>query len=406
MKKYYEELKKIEDFASFDRTRLLDYIHRQKFEASAVCGVEAKFWIELDYVIGLAKSAFSDVTEEYRNFFVGSVLPLMQEKITTVKEIEKKLPDRDFFYLKKDLKTFSDIFSHSSNITAKKLYYFLPFPLFLHAVESMTVLYPLREKTCDAGMAVRKNYDILLARYLAGGFSAQLVEIIDYLIWVQSVSPKALDADRQNFRARIVGRLSDFINTKSDFGTGSEYSAKSFVLELHEVLTDINIKSKIQGLLDTIQTTAISVGECLRTIASIFIDTDTISGHANIYRDLYIASELASSVTKHIKEGSNSGIYEDIALSKALKPYFMQVSRYMLGTAEDMEICRLFEIMFYLEETAPSFIMHDDIIPLLENSAELLERQKEQIAKTLNKAFDPESADLFKAKAKQVYAGK
>ena len=78
----------------------------------------------------------------------------------------------------------------------------------------------------------------------------------------------------------------------------------------------------------------------------------------------------------------------------------------MLGITEDMEICRLFEIMFYLEETAPSFIMHDDIITLLENSIEKFENQKEAISKSLNKTLDPESAELFKAKAKQVYAGK
>ena len=406
MKKYYEDLKKIEDFTSFDRRKLLDYIHRQKFEASAVCGLSPIFWVELDYIIGLVKYVSDGISEEKKDVFINSVIPMMQEKVASIKELEKKLPETEFFYLKKDLKTFEDIFSHASNIINKKLNYFLPFSLFSQAVESMTVLYPLGENTCDAGTIARKNYDILLARYLASGFSMQLVEIIDYLIWVQAVFSKAVDKDRQVFRAQIVKRLSDFIETKSDFIPEPEYSAKSFVLELHEVLTDINIKSRVQELLNKIIETTVSVGECIRIIASIFIDTDKISGHAHVYRDLYIVSDIASSVIKHIKEGSNSALYEDIALSKALKPYFMQVSRYMLGVEEDMEICRLFEIMFYLEETAPSFIMHDDIIAMLENSIEKFENQKEQIAKALNKTFDPESAELFKAKAKQIYAGK
>ena len=406
MRKYYEDLKKIEDFTSFGRIRVLDYIHRQKFEASALCSLGPTFWVELDYVTGLAKSVFSGVTEEKKAFFIQSVWPLMQEKIAVIKKIEKILPENEFFYLKKDLKTFEDIFSHASNLINKKLDYFMPYSLFLHAINSMTVLYPLREKSCDAGTVARKNYDILLARYLAGDFSAQLVDMIDYLIWVQAVSSKALDSDRLIFRNQIVKRLFDFIDTESDFSNGTEYSAKSFVFELHEVLTDISIKGRVKELYSKILDSEVSVGECLRTIVSIFLDPQLATGQTNTLRDLSIASDLASSVIKHIKEGNNKGLYEDIALSKALKPYFMQVSRHMLGMAEDMEMCRLFEIMFYLEETAPSFIMHEDIVALLENSVEKFENQKEAISKALDKALDPEAAELFKAKMKQVYAGK
>ena|GEM_PF-2152002 len=405
MKKYYEELKKIEDFSSFDRMGLIGYIHRQKSEAAAISGVDAKFWVELDYIIALMKYSLTDISDAKKEFFIKSVFPLMQKKITFVKNVEKTLPENEFFYLRKDLKTFEDIFSHASNIINKNLNYFMPFPLFLSAMDSMTVLYPLLEKSCDARMIVRYNYDILLTRYLVGDFSAQLVEIIDYLIWVQAVFSTALSSDRQEFRNQIIARLSAFINTESDFKNGTEYSAKSFILELHEVLTDINIKSKIQELLSSILETEISVVECLRKITSIFIDPD-ISGQANVIRDLTIASDLASSVIKHIKESNNSALYEDIALSKALQPYFMQVSRYMLDVQIDMEVCRIFEIMFYLEKTLPSFIMHDDIIPLLEISIEKLNAQKERLTQSLNTTFDPEAAELFKAKMKQVYAGK
>ena len=405
MRKYYEALKKLEDITSFDRTELLEYIHRQKFEATALCALGPTFWAELDYIIGLAKSVFTETDEEKKNFFITSVLTLMQEKIAPIKKIEKILPENEFFYLKKDLKTFVDIFSHASNIIAKRLDYFLPFPLFLNAVDSMTVLYPLRERSCDAGTIARKHYDILLARYLAGGFSAQLVDIIDYLIWVQAVSSKAVDKDRQIFRNQIVRRLFEFIDAESDFTNGTEYSAKSFVLELHEVLTDINIKGRIKELYSKILDSEVSVGECLKTIVSIF-DPQPASAPVNTLRDIAIASDLARSVINHIKEGNNKGLYEDIALSKALRPYFMQVSRHMLEMAEDMEICRLFEITFYLEETAPSFIMHEDIIALLENSLEKFESRKEAISQAIGRTPDLEAAELFKAKMKQVYAGK
>lgn len=405
MRKYYEELKKIEDFASFDRTQLLDYIHRQKFEVSVICGVDAKFWVELDYIIALMKYSLADINDTKKEFFIKSVIPFMQKKINYIKNCWKTLPENEFFYLRKDLKTFEDIFSHASNIANKNLNYFMPFPLFLNAIDSMTVLYPLLEKSCDPRMIVRYNYDILLTRYLVGDFSAQLVDIIDYLIWVQAVFHIAGSADQQEFRNQIIARLSAFINTESDFKNGTEYSAKSFVLELHEVLTDINIKSKIQELQNSILETDISVVECLRKITSIFMDPD-ISGQANVFRDLTIASELASSVIKHIKESNNSALYEDIALSKALKPYFMQVSRYMFDVQIDMEVCRIFEIMFYLEKTLPSFIMHDDIITLLEISVEKLNTQKKRLTENLNGTFDLEAAELFKAKMKQVYAGK
>jgi len=405
LKEYYEGLKKIEDFISFDRTQLTDYIHRQKSEASALCNIGPDFWVELDYIIALLQYSLTDITEEKKEFFINSILPMMGGKIAVIHSLITKLSDNEFFYLKKDLRTFESIFSHASNIKNKRLNYFLPFPLFSNAVDSMTVLYPLLEKSCDTRTIARYNYDILLTRYLVCDFSEQLVEIIDYLIWVQTVFQVATDSDKMGFRDQIISRLSAFIDTGSDFKNGTEYSTKSFVLELHEVLTDINIKSKVQELLNSILETKISVGECLRKITSIFIDSD-ISGQANIIRDLTIASDLASSVIKHIKESNNSALYEDIALSKALKPYFMQVSRYMLDTQVDMEICRLFEIMFYLEKTLPSFIMHDDIIPLLENSIEKFNSQKEHLTENLNGTFEPEAVELFKAKMKQVYAGK
>ena len=62
--------------------------------------------------------------------------------------------------------------------------------------------------------------------------------------------------------------------------------------------------------------------------------------------------------------------------------------------------------MFYLEETAPSFIMHDDIIPLLENAIEKFENQKKSFPQDIIDNFDPQAAELFKANAMQLYAGK
>lgn len=412
MRKYYEELKKIEDFASFDRTGLLDYIHRQKSEASAVCAsaptpfiVDAAFWVELDYIIGLAKYALTAITEEKKGFFIKTVIPLMREKVTMVTKLWKLLPENEFFYLRKDLKTFENIFSHAWNINSKNLTYFMPFSLFLHALESMIVLYPLGEKSCAAGMIERKNYNILQARFLSGRFSEQLVDIIDYLIWVQTVFSKALDSDRQKFRNQIISRLSTFITT-DDSSDKADDTAENLVYELHENLTRTHIKSKIQDLLNSILKTETSVSECLNTIISIFLEPHKDPGPGITLRDLVTASDLASSVIKHIKEGNNKGLYEDINLSKALKPTFMSVSRYMVDIRTEIEICRLFEIMFYLEETAPSFIMHDDIISLLEKSIEQFEDQKQRLPKEIIENFDPQSAELFKAKAMQVYAGK
>ena len=405
MRKFYEELKRIEDFDSFDRSQLLDYIHRQKFEASAICLVEPVFWVEIDYIIGLMKYAFTDVTEEKKELFINHIYPLMHEKIALIKKIEKTLPENEFFYLRQDMKTFEDIFSHASNLINKRCDYFLPFSLFLHAVNSMTVLYPLNERSCDAGMIVRTNYNILQARLLSGRFSEQLVGIIDYLIWVQAVFSKATDSDRYGFRNQIIKRLSAFIDTE-DSTDKTEDMTENLVSEIHENLTFTHIKSKIQDLLGSILSTKITTGECLKKIIAIFLDPQEDLGPAITFRDLSTASDLASSVIKHIKEGNNKGLYEDIALSKALKHIFMSVSRYMFDIQTDIEVCRLFEIMFYLEETAPSFIMHDDIIPLLENSIEKFENQKRRFPQDVTDNFDPQAAELFKANAMQIYAGK
>ncbi len=403
MRKFYEELKTIEDFSTFDRTVLLDYIHRQKFEASAVCGLDAVFWVELDYILHLMEFCFSGNSDEKKEFFATNLFPLMKEKISVIKTKTAHLPEKEFFYLKKDLKTFEHIFAHASNIINKNLKYFLPSQLFLTAIESMTVLYPLCENTCDAGTIKRGDYAILLTRYVAADFSKQLVDIIDYFIWVQAVFDIAYKSDRQYFRTQIIKKLSDFTATDSKFETTTDYSAKNFVLELHEVLTEINIKSNIVKLLNKIISSEFSISECLKSIASIFIDVDKIQDQTNVLRDLHIASDLASSVIRHIKEGNNRSLYEDSALAKALKPYFMQVSRYMLDAETDIEICRLFEIMSYIDETAPSFIMHNDIVASLEKSI-----AKFEMRKTLANAsgFDKESAELFKAKARQIYSGK
>lgn len=402
MRKYYEELKKIEDFDSFDRSELLDYIHRQKFEASAVCGIDAKFWIELDYLIYLTMQCTSNDSNEKRNFFTNSVIPFIRSKISEIDRILKQLPEKEFYYLKNDLRLFKHIFSHSSNLIGKKLDYFLPSAIFSSALDTMTVLYPLCEKSCDIGMVVRNNYTILLTRYVANDFSAKIVEIIDYFIWFLAVSQIASESDRRHFREQIVQKLSDFIEMNPDFTDDGECSSKTFVLELHEVLTEINIKNSIRGLLDKIMTEKTSIGECLKTISSIFLDVEKIPGQTYILRDLTIATDLASSVVADMKNGNNRALLEDIYLAKALKPYFMQVSRYMLDPESDIEMCRLFEIMSYIEETFPSFVMHNDIIPLLEKP---IARFEPIVSKNQNTDIK-ESAELFKAKAKQIYAGK
>lgn len=406
MKKYYEGLKKIEDFTSFDRTELIDYIHRQKFEATAICGVDAKLWVELDYIIHLVQLYSSNNSDENRNIFIKSIIPLIRLKINEIDAILKHLPEKEFFYLKKDLRLFRHIFSNAVNIVGKKLDYFLPLELFSEALNSMTVLYPLSEKSCDIGTLARNNYTILLTRYVANDFSSKIVEIIDYFIWFTAVSGMASDSDKRLFREQIVQKLSDFIETDSNFTGNEEYSTKTLVLELHEVLTEINIKNSMRELLEKILTVKISIGDCLKAISSIFLDIEKNSGQNSVLRDLSIASELAASVVKNMKDGNNRALYEDIHLSKALKPYFMQVSRYMFDMENDIEICRFFEIMSYLEETFPSFLMHNDIIPLLEKSIESFEVQKSRILNTENIQFDKESAELFKAKAKQIYASK
>lgn len=385
---------------------LLDYIHRQKFEAAAVCGIDPKFWVELDYIINLVQYYSSCNSDENRTVFIKSIIPLIRSKINDIDSVLKHLPEKEFFYLTKDLKLFRHIFSNAANIAGKKLDYFLPLELFAEALNSMTVLYPLSEKSCDMLTIARNNYPILLARYIANDFSSKIVEIIDYFIWFSAVSSIASDDDRRLFRENIVQKLSDFTETGQNSRENEECTAKPLVLELHEVLTEINIKNSIRELLDKILTVKISIGDCLKAISSIFIDIEKNPGQNNLLRDLSIASELAASVVKNMKEGNNRALYEDIHLSKALKPYFMQVSRYMFNTANDLEICRLFEIMSYIEETFPAFIMHNDIIPLLEKSMESFEAQKSDILNTENIQFDMESAELFRAKAKQIYAGK
>ena len=402
MRKFYEELKNIEDFDSFDRSQLLDYIHRQKFESSAVTGVDAKFWIELDYLIYLTMQCTSNDSNEKRNFFINSVIPFIRSKISEIDRVLKQLPEKEFYYLKKDLRLFKHIFSHTSNLVGKKLNYFLPSAIFSSALETMTVLYPLCEKSCDLGLVVRSNYTILLTRYVANDFSSKIVEIIDYFIWFLAVSPIASAEDVRHFRDQIVMKLSDFIEADSDFTNDDECSSKTFVLELHEVLTEINIKNSIRSLLDKILTEKTSIGECLKTISSIFLDVEKIPGQTYILRDLRIAAGLSESVIGNMKSGNNRALLEDIYLAKTLKPYFMQVSRYMLDPAGDIEMCRLFEIMSYLEETFPSFVMHNDIIPLLEKSLACFE----SIVSRNPDIDTKESAELFIAKAKQIYAGK
>jgi len=402
LRKFYEELKKIEDFDSFDRSKLLDYIHRQKFEASALTGIDAKFWIELDYLIYLTMQCTSNDSNEKRNFFINSVIPFIRSKISEIDKVLKQLPEKEFYYLKKDLRLFKHIFSHTSNLIGKKLDYFLPSAIFSSAMETMTVLYPLCEKSCDLGLVVRSNYTILLTRYVANDFSSKIVEIIDYFIWFLAVSHIASADDARRFRDQIVIKLSDFIEADSDFTNDDECSSKTFVLELHEVLTEINIKNSIRSLLDKIMTEKTSIGECLKTISSIFLDVEKIPGQTYILRDLRIAAGLSASVINNMKSGNNRALLEDIYLAKALKPYFMQVSRYMLDPAGDIEMCRLFEIMSYLEETFPSFVMHNDIIPLLEKSLACFE----SIVSRNPDIDTKESAELFIAKAKQIYAGK
>lgn len=399
MKEYYQQLKKIQDFHSLNRLELLDYIWRQKADLSLFFKIDPNFWVLLDYMIYLTKeiSAKSDLDPEG--------LKLFQKQNNALKQIISKIPDSEFYYLKKDLNNFYALLSCLLNLNEKRLSHFIPYNLFKQSIENMTVLYPLLDKCCDVGILVKKDYVSLIFRYAVGGFAPKLLKIVDYLIWLSAAWQILLPKDKELFARKILSLCDKFVS-EDDLCGKSPNSPKVLAVELHDLLATANIKNGIRELLPKITAKADAGDflECVQKLASIFIDVADVSPAKYILRDLYIATQLSSNLIKRLTAEENRLAREDLLLAEALKPYFLQVSRYALDVKKGIEICRLFEITDYLQETLPSFVMRDEIIKQLGEIKKILEEELDSVSAANDISVDVESADLFKAKAKQIFA--
>lgn len=408
MKKYYEQLRKIQDFNSLNRLELTDYIHLQKAEVCNLLSITPEFWVAIDYVIHLTRAVLKKPKIEAEKDFKATIKPLFDSYNSKIEKILRKIPEKEFTFLKKDLKSFHHIICHSINLIDKGLSHFIPSYLFIDSIEKMTVLYPMHENCCDHGTLARNNYPALLSRYISESFTPEIKRIINFLIWLQHALPYAIAEDKVYLRSRMISMLEEFVANEHQFKNAGDYSTKELVIELREVITVQYIREKMISLLEKLKTPGVSmlISECIEHIASIFIDTKLLQPEKNSARDMAIATELCENILKGLKTGSDrKPYYENLVLARSLKPYFLKVARYMVDTRTDFELCKLVEICDFLFTIYPSTTVPDELLEILENCYKSLETERELFCSTNSITIDEEGMNLFKSKMKQIYAG-
>lgn len=406
MKKYYEQLQKIQEWNNFNREDLVDYIHHQKTEASIQINITPDLWVALDYIIHLTEAVLKKPKIEAEKDFKTIIKPIFDKYNSKIDRILRKISEEEYTFLKRDLKSFHNIISHSINLIDKGMSHFIPSYLFIQTIQNMTVLYPLHERTCDYGTLMRGSYPVLISRHIAKGFTEELSNIINYLIWLKFILPHAIPEDRSYLRKKMLTMLEEFVSNKHEFKTDVDYSTKSLVIELREVITKSFIQEQIISLIKKIKDpeVRITIQDCLDHIASIFIDVEKVDPVRTTVRDLTIIVDLAGKIVDSVKQDSRPKLMNYLLTFKALRPFLLSVSRYMLDPKIDLELCRLIETVDYMYESHPCFASNDQLGEILDESTKVLETEREVLCATHSISPSKEANELFVAKMIHIYA--
>ncbi len=408
MKTFYEQLKKIQEKHYFNHSDFTVYIHRQKTEVSAHLSISPEFWVVMDYIIHLTSAILKKPKIEAEKDIATIIKPVFERYNRKIEKVLRKIPEKEYFFLKKDMKTFHHIICHSINLIDKGLPHFIPSYLFIDSIENMNVLFPLHEKTCDPGTLARNNYPVLLSRYISSAFSQDLEEIINFIIWIKHVLPHAIPEDKVYLKNKMIMMIEDFVKEKHEFKKDPEYSTRKLIVELREIITLSYIREQMNDLLKKIKTPGanVSLSDCLIHIASIFIDTENFSPHKYTVRDLTIITNLIEEILLALKEKDQKKLFDALYTIKTMRSFLSEVSRYMLNPEADTEMLKFIEISTFLDESYPSMTFSYEITEILGNIRKILESEKELICSSHNVSIDDDALDLFKAKMKQIYSAK
>lgn len=406
MKNYYEQLKKIQNAQSLDKTQLKDYIHQQKNEVCSLLALSPDFWIVIDYIIYLTGEILKKPKNEAEKDFIDMVKPVFDRYNSRIEKVFRKIPENEFFYLKKDMKSFHHLISHSINLVDKGFPHFIPSYIFIDSIENMTVLFPLLDKCCDHGTLVRKDYNTLISRYVSESFAPDIKKIINYMIWLKTILPHVIPDDRSSFRLKMISMIETFVSSRPQFIQDPDYSTKDLVIELRDVITISYIQEKMTILLDRMKTpgATVPISECLEHIASIFINVNTANPYQNTVRDLSLLIKTVEKIILSIKNNDDRNLFINLLTAKSLKDFYLKVTRYMLNLKADLELCKVFEITDFIHDNYPVTTFSNELCEILEKSKDMLEKEREIICTTHSIVLNIEAMNLFKAKMRQMYS--
>ncbi|HNW83067.1 MAG TPA: hypothetical protein PKG52_09270 [bacterium] len=406
MNRYYEQLKKLHGTQNINRIELKDYIHHQKNEVSSLLALPPDFWVVIDYIIHLTSAILRKPKSDAEKDFISVVKPVFDRYNSRIERVYRKIPDNEFFYLKKDMKSFHHLISHSINLIDKGLPHFIPSYLFIDSIDNMTVLYPLHDKSCDPGTLARGDYNTLISRYISEGFSPEIKAMIDYMLWLKTVLPHVIPDDRSYVRMKMITMIENFVSGKHEFVQNANYSTKDFVIELRDMITISYIQDKMSTLLEKIKAPGASVpiSECLEHVASIFIDINMSNPDYNTARDLALITQTIKNIIDSIKLEDESVLFNNLVTARALKDFYMKVTRYMLNVKSDLELVKVFEATDFLYDNFPVHSFASEIVETLQNSLTLLENEQEILIAAHSIDLNPESVNLFRAKMRQIFA--
>jgi len=406
LKKYYDQLQKIQNWDNFKRDDLIDYIHHQKTEAAIQINITPDLWVALDYIIHLTEAVLKKPKIEAEKDFKTIIKPIFDKYNSKIEKILRKIPEEDHFYLKRDLKSFHHLICHSINLIDKGLPHFIPSYLFIQTIGNMSVLSPLHENTCDWGTLARGNYPVLISRHISKSFTNELSDIINFMIWLKFILPHAIPEDRSYLRKKMLTMLEGFASNKHEFKTNVDYSTKSLVIELREVITRSFIQEQIIDLIGKIKDPEIriTIEDCLDHIAAIFIDADKVNQVKTTVRDLTIVIDLARKIVDSVKQEERPKLMNYLLTFRALRPVLLTVSRYMLDPKIDLELCRVIETVDYIHESYPCYASNNELGTILDASIKILETEREVFCATNSISPNKEANELFVAKMIHIYA--
>jgi len=384
LKSYYESYNKLIELTDYKNTDLSPYLWRQKSEISSLYGIEPGFWPRVDYLIGLTTSTLKKPKKVIEQNVDKILRPLYEKYNSRLDKIYKKIPEKEYLYLKNDLKTFHHIVAHTINLIDKNFAHFIPSYLFISSIDNMLILSPRYENTINPGFLARNNYRTLLTCHLAGNFSLNLKKSVEFLLWYREVSSLLFNEDKIKYRNQFKLILDKVLKERLPETIENDQTLQHAVRELRGVITSSLIFEKVLDILNDINMSEkhspLDVEGYLSEIGNIFIPDSIDSEKQNsIIRDLTVIIIILKNIYEAIETSNKNKLFNHINIFLSLKTFFNEITRFLLPVRLQSTFMLTLETIGFIESIFPAMIIEDQLKMLLLDLVKIISKEIDKI---------------------------